>query len=77
MAMLQQAQSIISAEADVVALLHPEEPLKWGEQAAPLVHLIVDKHRHGQEMSIDLRFLKDQVRFESAVPVVEWSGGTA
>lgn len=71
MAMLQQAQSVISAEADLVALLHPENPAAWGQDQNPLVHLLVDKFRHGQEMDIPLIFLKEQVRFGETVQE-EW-----
>lgn len=63
MANLQQAQSIISAEADIIAFLHPEEPDKWKEQPFPVINLLVDKHRAGATLAIPLSFEKANTRF--------------
>jgi replicative DNA helicase len=63
MANLQQAQSIISAEADIIAFLHPEEPDKWKEQPFPVINLLVDKHRAGATLAIPLSFEKATTRF--------------
>jgi replicative DNA helicase len=65
MAMLGQAQSIISAEADLVGLLHPQDMANWKTQAFPLVDLYVDKHRAGACMAIQLSFEKRSTKFVS------------
>lgn len=65
-AMLQQAQSIISAEADLISFLHPEDLEHWKTQPYPFVNLLVDKHRGGACMSIRLSFEKAATRFVSA-----------
>lgn len=66
LAMLAQAQSIISAEADAIILLHPHDLKKWKTQAFPFVHFLVDKNRTGPCQDITVSFEKACSRFVSA-----------
>lgn len=65
LSMLQQAQSVISAEADLVGFLHPQDLENWRTQEFPMVDLFVDKHRAGACMAIRLSFERKVCRFVS------------
>lgn len=65
LANLQQAQSVISAEADAIMFLHPDEPEKWKEREFPLMWLLVDKHRQGALKAIQLSFEKRTTTFKA------------
>lgn len=65
LAMLGQAQSIISAEADVIGFLSPADLGAWRTQPYPQIDLIVDKHRNGPCMPIPLSFERSTTRFVS------------
>lgn len=66
MAMLGQAQGIISTEADAIVLLHPEDLARWKMQRFPVVNFFVDKNRHGPCLALQYSFEKECSRF---VPV--------
>lgn len=78
LAMLQQAQSVISAEADLISFLHPQDLSKWKTQPFPMVDLFVDKHRSGACMAIALSFERSCTRFVSVAREpqgeTEWKG---
>ena len=63
LASLAQAQSIISAESDVIVMLHPEELSKWKVQPLPIVNFFVDKNRQGPCMALQMLFDKACSRF--------------
>lgn len=65
LAMLGQAQSIISAEADVIALMHPDDIANWKTQDFPIVNMLIDKNRSGPTMAIPLLWEKACARFVS------------
>jgi replicative DNA helicase len=63
MANLGQSAGIISAEADVIAFLHPEDMLKWREQPYPIVNLHLDKNRSGPTGAVGLSFDRPTLKF--------------
>lgn len=65
--MLGQAQSIISAEADLVAFLNPEDLERWKTQPFPAVSFLADKYRHGPSFTVDLSFERAHSRFVEVV----------
>jgi replicative DNA helicase len=65
LAMLGQAQSVISAEADLVAMLHPADMAAWKAQSFPQIDFLVVKHRRGATMNIGLGFERACTRFVS------------
>lgn len=65
LAMLAQAQSVISAEADAIVLLHPVDLVNWKAQRFPEVHFFVDKNRTGPCQDIRVSFEKECSRFVS------------
>lgn len=65
LAMLGQAQSVISAEADVIGFLHPADLGAWRTQPFPQIDLLIDKHRNGACMPIPLSFERATTRFVS------------
>lgn len=65
LASLAQAQSIISAEADVIVMLHPEDLQRWKTQDYPVVNFFVDKNRTGPCLAIQVSFEKACSRFVS------------
>jgi replicative DNA helicase len=65
LAMLAQAQSVISAEADAVVMIHPDDLAKWKTQNFPLVHFFVDKNRSGPCLDVRVSFEKSVSRFVS------------
>lgn len=67
---LAQARQVISAEADVIAFLHPEQPAEWKKQDCPTVLFAIDKHRDGATTDINLSFERPHSRF-----VCLYSGG--
>lgn len=60
---LAQAKQKISAEADVIAFLHPEQPDKWREHDYPNVLFCLDKQRDGPTGTITLSFERTRNRF--------------
>lgn len=72
LAMLAQAQSVISAEADAVVLLHPVDLTNWKAQRFPEVHFLVDKNRTGPCQDIRVSFEKECSRFVSLARETEW-----
>lgn len=66
LAMLGQAQGIISTEADAIVLLHPDDLANWKTQRFPVVNFLVDKNRHGPCLALQFSFEKECSRF---VPV--------
>lgn len=64
---LGQAQSIIGAEADLVAFLHPEDLERWKTQPFPAVGFHADKNRSGPSFTVDLSFEKSHSRFVEVV----------
>lgn len=73
LAMLAQAQSVISAEADGIVLLHPVDLVNWKAQRFPEVHFFVDKNRTGPCQDIRVSFEKECSRFVSlARGETEW-----
>lgn len=66
MSMLQAAQSVISAEADLIAFLHPKDTAAWKSQPSPFIDLLVDKNRSGACMTITLSFERRLTRFVNA-----------
>lgn len=60
---LAQAKQRISAEADVITFLHPDQPDQWRQQDQPALWFIVDKHRDGATGDIKLSFEKAKNRF--------------
>lgn len=65
MANLAQSAGIISAEADLIAFLHPKSLDEWrdGSVPRPSVNLHVDKHRGGPVSEIPLVFDRAVTRF--------------
>lgn len=60
---LAQAKQRISAEADVIVFLHPEQTEEWRKHDYPNVWFIVDKHRDGATGDIRLSFERPFNRF--------------
>ena len=65
MANLAQSAGIISAEADLIAFLHPKDLNEWrdGTVPRPSVNLHVDKHRGGPVAEVPLIFDRSVTRF--------------
>jgi replicative DNA helicase len=73
---LGQAQSIIGAESDLIAFLHPEDLERWKTQPFPAVSLHADKNRSGPSFTVDLSFEKSHSRFVEVVkPRLNGVGG--
>lgn len=70
---LAQARQAISAEADAIAFLHPEEPKEFLKQEAPRVKFLLDKHRHGWTGEIPLSFEKSIGRFVCLATEGDWN----
>jgi replicative DNA helicase len=64
---LAQAKQRISAEADVIVFLHPEDPKEWRKHDYPNVLFIVDKQRDGATGEIKLSFERTHNRFVQMV----------
>lgn len=62
---LAQARGVISAEADVIAFLHPEQPAEWKKQDVPTIQFIIDKNRDGPTADVPLSYEKAHSRFTS------------
>lgn len=62
---LAQARGVISAEADVIAFLHPDSPADFKKQDRPVTTFIIDKHRDGPTADVPLAYEKAQARFSS------------
>jgi replicative DNA helicase len=62
---LAQARGVISAEADVIAFLHPQEPAEWKKQDQPTITFIIDKNRDGPTADVPLSYEKAHSRFTS------------
>jgi replicative DNA helicase len=62
---LAQARGVISAEADVIAFLHPNEPAEWKKQDRPTITFIIDKNRDGATADVPLSYEKAHSRFAS------------
>lgn len=75
LASLAQAQSIISAESDVIVMLHPEELSKWKIQPMPVVNFFVDKNRQGPCLALQMLFDKACSRFVNMGAEMEWKAG--
>jgi len=69
--MLAQAKQKISAEADVIVFLHPEQPNEWRKQVLSNTWFIVDKQRDGETGDIMLGFQRNHVRFHQVTSVTE------
>ena len=67
---LAQSAGIISAEADVIAFLHPADLRDWRDPAIdrPAVNLHIDKHRGGPVAELPLVFDRHITRFRQATP---------
>lgn len=63
MGMLAEARGKISAEADMIAFLHPEQPELWEQHDFPNMLFMMAKHRNGPTLTIPLSFERPNVRF--------------
>lgn len=70
---LAQARQVISAEADVIAFLHPDQPKEWRKQEQPIVHFLIDKQRDGPTAEIKLLFDRPRTRFMNLAQQ-QWDG---
>ena len=73
---LAQAKQVIGAEADVIAFLHPEQPLEFNRQISAPEIFIIDKHRDGATADVSLSFERAHSRFVClSQQVEEWRAG--